>query len=147
MKQPAVSFAPSTERRTRILLIEDDEPQRELFRTVLEDAGYEVLEASDGQRGIRAFQEQPCDLVITDIFMPNKDGLETIMAIKTASPGVKIIAISGGGSWEQHGEFVGTERSLGMASRFGADRTFQKPVSIQQLLEMLEKLLPKRTQT
>jgi len=138
------STAP-TELHRRILLIDDDEAQRELFRTVLEDAGYDVLEASDGQKGIQLFQEQPCELVLTDIFMPNKDGIEAIMALKTASPSVKIIAVSGGGSWEQHGEFVGAERSLSMANRFGADRTLQKPVSIQQLLDLLEKLLPKVT--
>lgn len=147
VETPMISPVAQPEQQRRILLIEDDEAQRELFRTVLEDSGYDVLEAVDGQKGVQLFQEQPCDLVITDIFMPNKDGIEAIMAIKTASPSVKIIAVSGGGSWEQHGEFVGAERSLGMANRFGADRTLQKPVSIQQLLELIEKLLPRISQT
>ena len=151
MRTPATSSAPhdsipQEDRGRRILIIEDDEAQRELFRTVLEDAGYTVSEASDGRQGIHMFLEHPYDLVMCDIFMPDKDGVEAIMAIKTTSPVVKIIAISGGGRWETHGECVGAERSLNMASRLGADRTLQKPVSIQQLLELVEKLLPRKNE-
>ena len=127
--------------RKRILVIDDDDDQRELFRVILTDAGYAVATASDGIAGADLFQKQPCDLVITDIFMPREDGIDAIVHLKTLCPSVKIIAISGGGHWEPHGEFVGSDRSLGMASRFGADRTLEKPVSIQHLQEIIEHLL------
>lgn len=64
---------------------------------MLENVGYEIVVAADGKKGIKAFQEKPLDLVITDIFMPEKEGLETIRELKRDFPDVKIIAISGGG--------------------------------------------------
>ena len=123
-----------------ILVIDDDDDQRELFRVILTDAGYRVTTAPDGVAGAEFFREQPCDLVITDIFMPREDGIDTIAHLKTLCPSLKIIAISGGGHWEPHGEFVGSDRSLAMASRFGADRILEKPVGIQRLKELIEKL-------
>ncbi len=72
--------------------------------------------------------------------MPREDGIDTIAHLKTLCPSLKIIAISGGGHWEPHGEFVGSDRSLAMASRFGADRILEKPVGIQRLKELIEKL-------
>lgn len=82
---------------TRILVI-DDEPQvRAMLRQMLEREGYEVVEAEEGEEGMRRYREQPVDLVITDILMPQKEGIETIRALRRTNPGVKIIAISGGG--------------------------------------------------
>ena len=84
----------------RILIIEDDPSQRKLFKLILEKANYEVIEAPDGRIGCSLFRQQPCDLVITDMFMPDKEGMETIFELKTEFPNVKIMAISGGSaSW------------------------------------------------
>lgn len=129
----------------QILVIDDDDEQREMFRVILTDTGYAVQTASDGKVGVHLFEQHPCELVITDIFMPHEDGIDTIVHLKTLNPSVKIIAISGGGHWEPHGEFVGSDRSLAMASRFGADRILEKPVSIQKLQEMIKQLLTLNT--
>lgn len=88
----------------RILMIEDDDDQRELFKMVLEQAGYDVTEAPDGKVGLQRFYQQPYELVITDIFMPEKEGLETILELKKEFPTVKTIAISGG---EFRGSYAG----------------------------------------
>ena len=69
----------------RILVIEDDPSQRQLFKTALENAGYEVIDASDGKEGLQIFHQQSCDLIITDIFMPKEDGIATIFDLKTHS--------------------------------------------------------------
>jgi CheY-like chemotaxis protein len=123
-----------------VLVIDDDTEQRNMFEVILRDAGYAVHTACDGREGVRLFEQQPCEVVITDIFMPREDGIDTIAHLKTLSPGVKIIAISGGGHWEPHGEFVGPDRSLAMASHFGADRIIEKPVGIHQLLDCIKTL-------
>jgi CheY-like chemotaxis protein len=125
----------------RILVIEDDLAQRQLFKTVLKNAGYEVVEASDGQSGLCLYQEHPCDLIITDIFMPNEDGINTIFELKTRYTHVKIIAISGGGSWTDYGDISGAAEALETATRFGADRTLKKPIEIRQLLATVDELL------
>jgi CheY-like chemotaxis protein len=125
----------------RILLIEDDASQRQLFKTALQQAEYEVLEAADGQAGLQIYRHPPCDVIMTDLFMPNTDGLETIFDLKAQQPQVKIIAISGGGSWTPHGETFGADEPLEMAARFGADRTLKKPIKIRQLLEVIAEVL------
>ena len=125
----------------RILVIEDDPAQRQLFETALTNAGYEVVEAPDGQAGLRLYQDQPCDLIVTDIFMPKADGLETIFDLRSQHAHVKIIAISGGGSWAQHGSRLGADDTLTMAQKFGADRILQKPVKLQRLVALADELL------
>lgn len=125
----------------RILVIEDDAAQRELFKTALTGAGYDVFEAPDGQVGVAMFQQHPCDLILTDLFMPNEDGIETIFEIKSRHPEVCIIAISGGGRWAQSGASVGAQEPLDMATHFGADRTLKKPIKLQELLDMVADLL------
>ena len=79
----------------RILVIDDDEPIRIALRKMLESEGHEVVEASDGARGLRLFDEQPADLVIADILMPEKEGFEVIRELLVKKPDVKIIAMSG----------------------------------------------------
>ena len=78
-----------------ILLIEDDVSLRELLSVNLTTAGYEVFEARNGRHGVRAFRKTPTDLVITDLYMPERDGLEVIEALQRTHPGVKVVAISG----------------------------------------------------
>jgi CheY-like chemotaxis protein len=125
----------------RILVIDDDASQREIFRESLEQAGYEVKEAPDGQAGLRLFRQQPCHLVITDIFMPEKEGLETILELKKEFLYVKIIAISGGMTWPKEDGNLMAETALEAAKRLGADRTLQKPIPLQRLLNTVDEVL------
>ena len=124
----------------RILLIEDDTQHRLMLKNGLEEAGYEVIEASDGEVGLRLYHQQPCYLVITDIFMPEKEGLETIRELKRQFPTVKIIAISGGGIRGNYAGSLGADTALEAAKAFGADRTLLKPIEVRPLLAMVEDL-------
>lgn len=118
----------------RVLIIDDDRQIREIIREVAEREGYTAIEASDGRQGIRLCGREPVDLVITDIFMPETDGLQVIREIRQGFPGTKIIAISGGGETVA-GDF------LGHAKLFGADRTFSKPLSLSSLAGAVRELL------
>ncbi len=125
----------------RILIIEDDPDQRTLLKTILDKAGYEVLEASNGKEGLRLFRQQSCDLVITDIFMAEEDGIETIIDLKTQKTGVKIVAVSGGGRWSKHGHTVRAEEPLEIAKQVGAHRILKKPYKIKQMVDLVNDLL------
>jgi CheY-like chemotaxis protein len=125
----------------RILVIDDDTSQRELLKTALETAGYEVMEAPDGQAGFQIFRQEPCDLVITDIFMPKEDGIETILHLKTQFPTVKIIAVSGGGISPRYGATFQAHEALEAAEIADVDRTLKKPIIIQRLLTTVDELL------
>ena len=115
----------------RILVIDDDDQIRTMLKLMLEKAGYEVNEASDGEIGLRKQQENPFDIIITDIIMPNKEGIGTIVDIKKSFPDVKIIAISGGGR-------IVPNDYLDIAKRLGADRTLSKPFKRKQLLQTVK---------
>ncbi len=117
------------------ILIIDDEPQvRLMLRMKLEDHGYEVKDADDGSTGLRLYREDPTDLIITDLIMPEKEGIETISQVKSEFPDVKIIAISGGGRF-------GPEGYLDIAKGIGAERTFSKPIELTELLKAVEELI------
>ena len=117
-----------------ILVIDDDDQFRGMLRQTLEHAGYEVMDASNGKEGIRVFRENPADLVITDIIMPEKEGIETIRELKREFPDVKIIAISGGGR-------IGPVSYLKMAKGLGAQRTLTKPLEREELLRVVRELI------
>ena len=117
-----------------ILIIEDDDQIRTMLRQVLELEGYRVVTARDGREGTAVFRKRPADLVITDMVMPRKDGMETIMDLRLEFPNVKIIAISGGGR-------VGPESYLDVAAGFGAARVFSKPFEISKLLDAVREIL------
>lgn len=117
-----------------VLIIDDDPPIREMLRRMLEYAGYQVTEAVDGEAGLRSFQAEPPDLVITDILMPNKEGLETIMGLRRLAPEVPIIAMSGGGH-------NGTLSYLQTADRLGARVTLAKPFTRQEMLDAVHTAL------
>ena len=117
-----------------IIVIDDEEMVRATFRDLLEGRGYDVTEAADGDQGIKAFEARPAEVVITDILMPNKEGIETILELRRTKPDVKIIAVSGGGS-TQHADF------LDMAKKLGADRVFAKPVDLNELADAVETLI------
>jgi CheY-like chemotaxis protein len=127
--------------RKRVLIIEDDAQQRQLFKTALENAGYEVFEAVDGQIGQEVQNQHRCDLVVTDIFMPNQDGIEMLFGLKAQFPNTKVIAVSGGGRWTPYGNQQQADEPLQMARRFGADRTLKKPVKLRQLVTLADELL------
>ena len=108
-----------------ILVIDDQEPIRSLLRTVLEEAGHQVLEASNGRRGLEVYRERSADLIITDIVMPEMDGLELMLELTRSFLNVKVIAITGA---------LGSNRGLNVAKLLGARQTFQKPIDMGRLL-------------
>ncbi|MHC4626177.1 MAG: response regulator [Planctomycetota bacterium] len=118
----------------RILVMDDDVTFRQMLRKMLERAGYETTEAADGKEGMRLFRAAPADLVITDMLMPEQEGIETIQELKRDFPAVKIIAISGGGQ-------IDAEEYLRTAELFGVARTFGKPFDREELLETIRELL------
>jgi CheY-like chemotaxis protein len=115
-----------------ILLIDDEEAFRSVLKQVLQNAGYDVVEASNGAEGIRYFHDQPADMIITDIIMPEKEGIETIIELKKTYPDVKLIAMSGGG-------WYGTDIDFDMAKKLGA-YTLNKPFALQELLDVVSEL-------
>jgi CheY-like chemotaxis protein len=115
-----------------ILLLEDDDSVRALLRTTLTSAGYTVLEANSGRQGIRSFRKAPSDLVITDLYMPDRDGLEVIEALRRSHPQVKVLAISGAS---------GTMDYLPLAQSLGAVAVLQKPFAPSALLQVVAQLL------
>lgn len=121
----------------RILVIDDEPDIRELLRRILEKAGYGVTEASDGAVGVKLYRENPADLIITDIIMPEKEGLETIMELRREFPGVKIIAISGGG------KALHSVSCLHLAEKLGAQRSIAKPINKALLLDSVAAVLKK----
>jgi len=121
----------------KILIIEDDALSREWLESLLSRNGYLVDSATNGKEGVDLFRANPADLVITDIVMPEKDGIETITDLKRTYPGVKIIAISGG---ERRPEGV-SRNYLHSAKLLGANRAMQKPVANDELLAAVRELL------
>jgi DNA-binding response OmpR family regulator len=115
----------------KILIIDDNPDILQLYGRALRQAGHEVVEAPDGRVGIRLYREDPADLVITDIVMPEKEGIETIRELRRDFPDAKIIAISGGGS------AMTSSTCLMLAKRLGAERTLGKPIKISELLEVV----------
>ena len=117
-----------------ILVIDDDTQIRSMLRRVLEREGYVVEEACDGLEGLRIYRENPADLVITDIIMPNKEGIELIKDLLHEFPDIKIIATSGGGN-------MPPQLYLGLAEGLGVDQVFAKPFDIKELLAAVKALL------
>jgi YesN/AraC family two-component response regulator len=118
----------------KILIIDDEAPIRKMLKKVLEKNNFEVVDAQNGNQGIILFKEHHPDLVITDLIMPEKEGLETIRELKKINPDVEIIAISGGGSADP-------KIYLKIASNLGAIHTFTKPVDNEILLSKIKELL------
>jgi YesN/AraC family two-component response regulator len=119
----------------RILIIDDNDQFREVLSTMLKMAGYnEIEEAADGNIGMKLFRQNPFDLIITDIIMPEKEGLEMITELTRDYPGMKIIAMSGGGS-------TGPQDYLTMAKYLGASRTLVKPFKHEELIAVVQEVL------
>ena len=119
---------------TRILIIDDESMIRDLLVNILEREGYETITASGGKDGIKIYRENPTDLIITDLLMPEKDGIETIMELRRDFQDVKIIAMSGGGK-------IDPETYLEIAKTMGAIKTIEKPFNLRELLKTVQELL------
>ncbi|MDY6857136.1 MAG: response regulator [Thermodesulfobacteriota bacterium] len=117
-----------------ILIIDDDIQFRGMLREMLKLTGYDVEEASNGKEGMRLYKENPFDLIITDIIMPEQEGIETIIELRRSFPDVKIIAISGGGR-------INAEDHLQMAKALGAIQTLTKPFGREKLVEAINKAI------
>jgi DNA-binding response OmpR family regulator len=117
-----------------IMLVDDDPQMLRLLRDVIELDGHRALLAEDGEIALGYFKENMPDLVITDILMPNKEGLEFISEVRELHPSLKIIAYSGGGSSDP-------ESYLEFASGMGADRVFTKPMPLAELRAQIKQLL------
>jgi DNA-binding NtrC family response regulator len=118
----------------RIMIVDDDPGIRRALHILLSKSGYHVTEARDGLEALRLWRKDGGDLVITDLHMPEKDGIETIMELLTYSPGIRIIAMSGGGQ---------TKRLdlLANASMLGAVMTIEKPFTLTEMLTLVKRAL------
>jgi len=116
----------------RILLIEDDDQLRTMLRQVLTESGYQVSEAQNGEQGLEQYAAAPVDVVVTDILMPRKDGVETIRELLRRDPAIRIIAMTG---------LRGTYSRLPAAEYLGARATLVKPFHVRELLDAIEGLL------
>jgi len=122
----------------RILIIDDEEQIRSMLRLMLERDGYEVIEAPDGIEGIKAYRQNPADLIITDLIMPNKDGIGMIIELQKEFPDVKIIAMSGGGLNKPEGYLKG-------AKKLGAACTLTKPIDRAKMLRAVKNTIKGNT--
>jgi len=117
-----------------ILIIDDEDALRRIIRDALEKQDHDVIEARNGTSALELFEQHPADLVITDIMMPESDGIETIIALRRKEPGIPIIAISGGGR-------VGDTNYLTLAEKLGATQVLTKPFRRQQLVDAVRESL------
>ena len=120
----------------RVLIIEDEAELREMIKTTLIRRKYTVMEASNGKEALLHFKPSMTDLVVTDLIMPEEDGLKVIIKLKELKPSLKIIAVSGGGK-------AGPGGYLNLAKALGAHAVISKPFSINDLIVKIEELLEK----
>jgi DNA-binding response OmpR family regulator len=118
----------------RILIVDDDHSFRKMLWLVLVKWGYDAVEAANGKEAEKLHRFLPADLLLTDLIMPEQEGLETIQQFRRLHPAVKIIAMSGGGRSDPR-DFLKT------AKLFGADRTFAKPFALEELAAAIAQLL------
>jgi CheY-like chemotaxis protein len=117
-----------------VLIVEDDKELREMLKLSLLRRNFTVLEAENGKAAITHFKPLITDLVVTDLIMPEEDGLKVVIKLRELKPSIKIIAISGGGK-------VGPGSYLNLAKALGADAIYSKPFSINDLIAKIEQLL------
>ncbi|MEP6662970.1 MAG: response regulator [Verrucomicrobiota bacterium] len=120
----------------RILIIDDNTQLREMLNMVLTQAGHQVVEASGGEMGVQLYKQNPADVVVLDILMPEKGGLETIEELKKDFPDVKLIGISGGFQKK-------TDVNNSLAELLGVERTLAKPFAAEELLKIINSILEK----
>ncbi len=124
----------TTGQTQRIMVVDDDASIRRTLQILLSKAGYEVMQARDGLEAVRLWRDRGGDLVITDLHMPEKDGIETIVELLSYSPGIRIIAMSGGGQ---------TKRLdlLGNMALLGTVLTIEKPFTLTEMMTMVGRAL------
>ena len=118
----------------RILVVDDDQPVREMICSILGTCGYELAEAPNGKIATRMYREQPFDVVITDLVMPDMDGIELIKELRAIDQNVKVIAISGG-------FLTASDTYLKAAKLMGAQHTLPKPFEMDELLSVVASVL------
>jgi DNA-binding NtrC family response regulator len=118
----------------RILVVDDDPGIRRSLQALLKKAGYQVMQASDGSEAVRLCRDQGADLVITDLHMPKKDGIETIVELLSHTPGTRIIAMSGGGQTKRLG-------LLGNVALLGSVLTIEKPFTFAEMMSLVSRAL------
>jgi CheY-like chemotaxis protein len=114
---------------TQVCLIDDDHEVRRTLRSQLESGGFKVVEASNGHEGLRQLEHHVCEIAVVDLIMPEKEGLSTILEIKSRFPHVRVLAISGR-----------DVQYLKLAGELGADETLSKPLHSATLLNAVQKL-------
>ena len=119
---------------TTILIVDDDPTLRVIAAELLAGEGYRVIEAEDGDGALRMIEAEPVDLLVLDMLMPNKDGLETILELRRRRSDVRILAISSGGSMD-------IDSLLRPALAFGADRVMSKPLRISTFASAVAEML------
>lgn len=118
----------------KILIIDDEDDVRDVFAEAFRISGYEVCEAANGSVGLKTFDQEAPDIVVVDVFMPEKDGIETLLEIRMRNEQVPIIAMSGGGHG-QHFQF------LDMTRKLGANRLLKKPILPKDLVKAASECL------
>ena len=119
---------------TTILIVDAQDAVRMVLRDALEQEGFQVQEARNGAEAILMYQENPADVIVTDIIMPDKEGIETIIELRELAPDVKIIAISGGGR-------IRANDFLDMAKKLGAAHVLRKPFRMKELVDLVKSCL------
>jgi len=116
---------------TRVLVVDDDQHIRAVLKIFLERTGYEVEESRNGNEALRSHRQHPAALMLIDLIMPDKEGLETIREVRRADPNVKIIAMSGAG----HGNYLTAAKLL------GANAAITKPFSMDETITIIRSIL------
>jgi DNA-binding response OmpR family regulator len=114
---------------TEVCLIDDDHDVRRTLRNHLESDGFKVVEGSNGHEGLRLLEHHPCKIAVIDLIMPEKEGLSTILEIKSRFPHLRILAISGR-----------DVQYLKLATELGADETLSKPLHMATFLAAVRRL-------
>ena len=124
----------NTQKMARILLVDDDDHVRRPVQMNLTRTGHQVTEARNGREAMDIYRREQFDVVITDLIMPEQEGLETIQQLKRQNPKVKVIAISGGGR-------LSANNYLQLAERLGAQRTLAKPFTTEELVKAIAEVM------
>lgn len=122
----------------RVLVLDDEDEVRSVLTRALQTAGHQVFGAADGREGLHLVRTEPIDLVVTDLVMPEVDGLEFIRELAHVRPGTPVIAISGGGVWD-------ARSLLEVAGTIGAIRTLTKPFELKEFLALVAEVLATRS--
>lgn len=123
---------------SRVLVVDDEESVRDMVMAMIKPDGYDVIEAANGTEACDACKEMPVDLIITDIVMPEKNGIDLIRQVKKEYPDVAVIAISGGGGIEGRYDY------LEIAKLVGADNILKKPFEVRELRSAISEAMKDR---